>query len=229
MPRQEGRLLDAISARKNQRRTYRYANLPSGDFLAKLGFDAQSNQELRDILAAVRHKSDLNELCDGPFRRKRHFREPTRFSDGTFPVFYSSLEKDTAEAEIRFHFWKFANGQSGPLRFFYQQFSCMFAGMEKDLRAKLADWPELTEESDYDFCNRLGREAYNARIDGLIAPSARSWKGANLPVFNRTAISNPASGDLVSLTFDPNTGEISMAIVARAPDHDTSGPKLRKL
>ena len=213
MPRQEGRFLEAISAKNNQRRTYRYANLPLSDFLAKLGFDAQSNQELRDILAAVRYKSDLNELCDGPFRRKLHFRRPTRFSDGTFPVFYSSLETDTAEAEIRFHFSKYANGQSGPLRFYYQQFSCLFVGLEKDLRPKLGDWPELTHDSDYDFCNRLGREARNARIDGLIAPSARRRKGVNLPIFKRTAISNPESGDVVSLTFDPNTGEISMAVV----------------
>ena len=211
MPRQEGRLLEAIPARKNQRRTYRYANLPSGgDFLAKLGFDAQSHQELRDMLAAAGYKSDLNELCDGPFRRKRHFVQPTRFSDGTFPVFYSSLEKDTAEAEICFHFSKFANGRKEPLSFYYQQFSCRFAGLEKDIRPKLADWPELTHDTDYGFCNRLGREACDARIDGLIAPSARRRHGANLPIFRRTAISDPESGELVSLTFDPGTGEINV-------------------
>ena len=213
MPRQEGNLLGAVSGKRSKRRVYRYANLPSPAFLVTLGFDPQSTEELRDMLAAAGYKSDLNELCNRPFRRKVRFREQTRFSDGTLPVFYSSLEIDTAEAEICFHFSKYVNNHTSPVRFFYQQFSCTFDGIEKDLRSKSADWPELIHESDYDFCNRLGAEARKAQIDGLIAPSARRRNGANLPVFKRTAISNPESGDMVSLTLDPDTGDVSVAVV----------------
>ena len=81
--------------------------------------------------------------------------------------------------------------------------------MEKDLRPKVTEWPDLIHQSDYTFCNQLGAEARQLGIDGLLAPSAR-YNGANLPVFKRQAISNPVLGDVVSMTFHPDTGKVTI-------------------
>ena len=77
----------------------------------------------------------------------------------------------------------------------------------KDLRPQQTEWPDLTHDNDYRFCNRLGAEAVAASLDGLLAPSARNPDGTNLPAFTRRAVSNFRRGGLVSITYDPQTGE----------------------
>ena len=52
-------------------------------------------------------------------------------------------------------------------------------------------WPALTDNADYRFCNDLGKEARKANLHGLLAPSVRRAEGVNLPVFRRSAVSEP--------------------------------------
>ena len=153
-------MLEAIPSKKSHRRIFRLANLPlDDDFIAELELDAESDEELREILASVGYGADPDKLCDGPFRPKRRLRYRTRFSDGSFPVFYSSLDAGTADAELRYWFPRYIGKPQIARRAYYQRFSCAFAGMEKDLRPKVTDWPDLIHKSDYTFCNRLGTEA----------------------------------------------------------------------
>ena len=163
------------------------------------------------MLAEAGYSLDLNELLDAPFRPKRRLRRQTRFSDGSFPVFYSSLDAQTADAEVRYWFLLFRGEPKYRRTAYYRRFSCAFDGVEKDLRPKLADWPGLIHASNYAFCNQLGVEARQSGIDALVAPSARRPDGANLPVLVRHAICDPELGDLVSLTFDPDSREVSIA------------------
>ena len=171
--------------------------------------DAQSNDELQEILSAVGYRTDPDELCDGPFRPKRRLRPKTRFSDGSFPVFYSSLDFATAEAEIRYWFPRVCGKPGAPRPAYYHRLRCTFRGVEKDLRSKAAEWPGLVDRSDYTFCNQLGAEAMQAGLAGLVTPSARH-DGANLPVFRRDAVSDPELLDIAAVTFDPNTGETTV-------------------
>lgn len=73
-----------------------------------------------------------------------------------------------------------------------------------------ADWPDLTHDSDYGFCNGLGAEAVAADLDGLLTPSARRPNGTNLPVFRRRAVSNPVVHTVVAMTLDPSSGEVTL-------------------
>ena len=185
------------------------ANIPLDDLRDELQLDAESNDELQEILAAVGYRTDLDELCDGPFRPKRRLRRKTRFSDGSFPVFYSSLDSATAEAEIR-HWFPHVCGDPGtPRTAYYHRFNCTFRGTEKDLRPKAAEWPGLVDKTDYTFCNQLGAEATQSGLARLVTPSARH-DGANLPVFRRNAVSDPELIDVAAVTFDPNTGETTV-------------------
>lgn len=164
---------------------------------------------MRELLAAVGREATADELSDAPFRPKRKLRRQTRYSDGTFPVFYSSLEPETAEAEVG-HWLPDVMGRPRTVRtFYYVRLECTFSGLEKDLRTKTSEWPDLVHEADYTFCNRLGAEAQRLDLDGLVVPSARH-PGANLPVFRRAAIVEAELGDAVAVTYDPVSGDVTV-------------------
>ena len=98
-------MLEEIQTNRNQRCVFRFANVPRiEEFLVELGLDPNSEDEVRTLLLEKGHIPSIDELCDAPFRPKRKFKNRTRFSDGTFPVFYSSLELTTATAEVRHWF-----------------------------------------------------------------------------------------------------------------------------
>lgn len=162
------------------------------------------------MLNAAGYSANPDDLCDAPFRPKHRLRRATRFSDGSFPVFYSSLDIATADSEMRHWFPYFSGDPQCPRTAYYQRFSCIFDGQVKDLRPKLAQWPNLVHESDYTFCNRLGAEAVQSGLDGLVTPSARRKKGTNLPVFKRKAVHNPQLLSVVSFTLDPATEQVTM-------------------
>lgn len=209
-------LLDEIPTVRNHRRIYRLANLLRDDqFLAELELDASGEQELRELLVAAGYKTSLEDLCDAPFRPKRRLGMATRYSDGSHPVFYSSLDPETAKAEVAHWFREVFGGRpQGQRSAYYQRFTCLFEGGEKDLRDKQSEWPELVHDSDYTFCNRIGAEAVRLELDGLVVPSARRESGSNLPVFKRPAIRDPESQDVVKITLDPRTGETATASVS---------------
>ena len=79
-----------------------------------------------------------------------------------------SLDSATAEAEIRYWLPHYSGRPRRARTLYYQGFSCIFDGTEKDLRPKIVDWPDLVHNNDHSFCNRLGAEAKRLEIDGLV-------------------------------------------------------------
>ncbi len=183
------------------------------DFLREQGFDDKSVYEMFDLLVSRGISDNPEELCDSPFRptQLQQDRIPSRFSDGSFPIFYSSLEPETAEAERKYWFQIFAGKPTKHRTAYYTRFSCRFDGSIKDLWPMHANWPDLTHDSDYGFCNALGTEVMAAGLDGLLTPSARRPNGTNLPVFRRRAISDPKVHALVAMTLDPSSGEVALS------------------
>ena len=185
--------------------------------MAELRLDPRGSDELQDLLADGARVVRVDELLDAPFRPKRRLRSRTRFSDGSFPVFYTSLNAATAEAEVRYWLPRFMGSPGNPRTAYYQRFSCEFDGIEKDLRPRLGDWPDLIHDRDYSFCNQLGAEARHLQIDGLVTWSAR-YEGANLPVFRRRAVGSPRLEGVVAMTYHPDTGEVSVTGQADTSD-----------
>ena len=182
------------------------------DFLRDQGFDDQDVQEMLDFLLSRNISDNPEDLFDDVFNPKPQLLkvEPTRFSDGTYSVFYSSLESETAKAEVRHSFPKYAGNPTAPRTAYYSRLSCRFDGSVKDLRPMRAAWSGLTHDSDYSFCNGLGTESVASDLDGLLVPSARRPDGTNLPVFNRRAISNPVVHGQVAMTLDPSSGDVAV-------------------
>ena len=185
-------MLESIPLESLQTEVYRMASyLEDEEFIQKLEFDQESRSELTHLLRSQNANDSVEALLDGPFRPKPRLAKTgygvSRFSDGSFPVFYCATEAKTAEAESRYHRSRFVPGI--PTR--YTLFRCDFDGSKKDLRSKIDEWPALTYDNDYGFCNELGAEAVKTGVDGLLAPSVRRDGGTNIPVFTRSAISNP--------------------------------------
>lgn len=201
---------------------YRLASYqPDIDFLRELGIeDADGIQEMQDLFrsAGVR---DADTFLDMPFRTKHRPRHrwqrklaQTRFSDGSFPVFYASLEIQTSEAEARHWFvHQLPELPSRHQTLHYYRLKCDFEGTVKDLRPMLAKWPDLTHSTNYAFCNVLGLEAADGGLDAFLTPSARCSGGTNVPVFGRRALSNARGMEMVSLTFDYKSNTVEVAAV----------------
>ncbi len=202
-------MLENIPSRKSHRRVFRMANIPNfEEFVGELNLDARSSDEVRKLLSTSGYSPSPHELLDTPFRVKRRLHRPTRFSDGSFPVFYSSPDPKTAEAEVKHWIPRYGDTCQSLRTAYYQQFACRFDGIEKDLRPKLEEWPDLVHDSDYSFCNRLGSEASRLDLDGLVTQSAR-YHGSNLAAFRRRAVGNPTLQGRVAMTYDPTTGKVS--------------------
>jgi hypothetical protein len=205
-------LLESIPTESLQTDLFRLApHQHAAEFLRSEGYEDQAVDEMLELLKSRGVSEGTEDLLDGPFRPKPQLqkaRHRTRFSDSSFPVFYASLEPETVEAEVKYWFLKNVAGPAKPRTAYYSRLSAQFEGSIKDLRPALPGWPELTHDSDYSFCNRLGNEARSLGLDGLVAPSARKRNGTNLPVFARRALSNPVVHAVVAMTLDRSSGEV---------------------
>ena len=206
-------MLESLPARNIQETVVRFQRQRrDDDFLRDQDLDPIQITEMKAFLASRGMSDSLEELVDGLFKPKPRLWKTgfpgSRFSDGSFPVGYFSLEADTAKAEVQYWFSAtFAGKPSGPRTGWYARFSCDFRGDVKDLRPMAAEWSDLTHDSDYTFCNQLGDEAVSTGLHALLAPSARKSGGTNVPVFARPALSNPREHSLVTVTYDPMSGK----------------------
>ena len=116
----------------------------------------------------------------------------TRFGDGTIGIFYSALEEDTCKRECEFHLSNDDFETNNHPRF-YSMIKCCFQGSTLDLRGCEAKHPELVSDTKngYPFCQKLGEYAVQNYIEGIFTPSARSKGGTCVPVFFRTAVTEP--------------------------------------
>jgi hypothetical protein len=135
---------------------------------------------------------------------------PTRFSDGTFPVFYGAEARETSEEEIGYHLGD--DGRRDPTKRktrYMRVFRCDFTGKMIDLRPKKVEWEWLTSQATCSpDCQRLGKQASHAkRPDGFQAPSARHGGGTTLPIFQKGALSDPVVYGTTVFEFDAETSK----------------------
>lgn len=215
-------MLEHIKLLADRFTVYRLASFQSDpEFMRNVGIDdADGIREIEALLKSARIRGG-HTLLDKPFRAKHQPGRPhqrkfdqTRFSDGTFPVFYASLDTQTAEAEVKHWFvYQLPKLPSRHRTLYYYRFKCDFEGTVKDLRPMIDDWPALTHLTDYAFCNVLGSEAVGESLDAFLAPSARRIGGTNVPVFARRALSNAQEVEMVSLTFNYKSSTVDIATV----------------
>lgn len=165
----------------------------SDDVGAKMlekGIRPESVPEIRQSLRALGMPFEADQIVSHIFRKKTGSHtpyRPGRFGDGTFAVFYSSLDEDTSIAEVGHHQASELEASGGTHHFTIYSFS--YSGQTVDLSSKQHSWPELTSDAHTSFCSDLGKEALKIGMDAFRTPSARQPNGTCVPVFQEPALS----------------------------------------
>ena len=122
-----------------------------------------------------------------PFERENW--SQTRFSDGSFGVFYGSVELETTLHETLYHWIDFLNASEGflddgPIRTDRRVHLVEVDAILFNCVEKIAEYPDLVHPHDYSFTNRIGIHLHQEDRDGLLTQSARC-DGVNAPILRR--------------------------------------------
>jgi len=122
----------------------------------------------------------------------------SRFSDGTYGVFYCAASRATAIAETRYHSALFlAATQEPPLRQQMRLYTVLAEGDVTDLRGSARNTsntdtsfnaPAVLSPTDYTAGQALGRAVRSAGAPGIVYPSVRDASGECLAAFRTTLL-----------------------------------------
>lgn len=134
-----------------------------------------------------------------PFKNRR----ASRFSDGSFGVWYGSDSVETSVHESAYHWLHGLLADAGferervvAERKVYRV-ACDAALL--DFRPSLDAHPELLHPTDYRFCQSVGARIHREGHPGLLTRSVRCPAGENVAVFNPGVLSDPRQA--ASLTY----------------------------
>jgi len=143
-------------------------------------------------------------IIDYPFNSEPYLF--TRFGDGTYGVWYGSLEIKTTVFETGFHMIKAELAVEGLDEVVVREravYRVRCRAILIDLRGKQKSFAKLLAD-DYGFTQQIGRRMNREGHPGLLAPSSR-FKGTNMVIFNPDVLSNPRLHCYLTYFFDPHT------------------------
>ena len=166
------------------------------DLEAIFELDALTNPRLRDEVGNIRLVPSEDRVS-GPgasiiMAAFTHL-NPTgsRFSDGTYGVFYAANDLDTAIAETRHHRQRFMRATEQPrMEMDMRVYLVDLEGELHDLRGQQATQPLIYDPDDYAFSQRQGRALRETRSNGIAYDSVRRPGGECAAVFRPPVLSN---------------------------------------
>ncbi|MGY0504295.1 RES family NAD+ phosphorylase [Luteimonas sp. e5] len=106
----------------------------------------------------------------------------SRFSPGSFGVYYAARERETAVAETVYHQQRFlAATREAPIKL---EMRCLLADMRGCLHDIRGGWPELHDPDSYAASQRAGLELRQSGSDGLVYDSVRAAGGECVALFH---------------------------------------------
>ena len=115
----------------------------------------------------------------------------SRFSDGSFGVFYAANDLDTAIAETRHHRERFMSDTAQPrMELDMRVYRIDLEGELHDLRGQRPTQPLIYHPDSYAAGQRLGRTLRNAGSNGIAYDSIRRIAGECAAVFRPPLLSN---------------------------------------
>jgi hypothetical protein len=120
--------------------------------------------------------------------------QASRFSDGSFGVWYGADSVETTVYETAYHWYRgfltdagFENESVIGERKLY---SVACDAVLLDLRPVVREHPDIAHRNDYSAAQAVGARLHREGHPGLLAPSVRRAQGENYVVFNSTVLSN---------------------------------------
>jgi len=121
--------------------------------------------------------------------------QSSRFSDGSYGVWYGSDSVQTTVYESAYHWYRGLLADAGFERMtvFSERkvYSVACRAALLDLRPAAGAHPDLLHPSDYAFCQSLGARMHREGHPGLLTQSVRRRGGENLAIFNPAVLSHP--------------------------------------
>ena len=152
----------------------------AADLEAVFAIEALANPRLRDEIGELQLVPP-EERVSGPgatpvMAAFTHLNpEGSRFSDGSYGVFYASRELETAVRETVHHRERFlARTAEPPLQL---QMRCYRTSIDATLHDIRGGYPDLHAPEDYVASQRLGRELRAANANGIVYDSVRAHGG----------------------------------------------------
>ena len=116
---------------------------------------------------------------------------PSRFTDGSYGVFYAGLEEATAIAEVAFHRGRFmASTAQGPMALEHNVLQATVAGALTDIRGQRARYPDLhdPDPAHYPAAQAWARACRLQGADGIAYSSVRAAEGACVALFRPRSV-----------------------------------------
>lgn len=156
---------------------------PPEDFEALANVESLTNDRLRDergeiqlVPAKDRISGPGTSVLMAPFTHLNP--EGSRFSDGTYGIFYASRSLDTAIAETRYERSCFMRATMQPaLEFDMRVYSLEVDGLFHDVRHLCKSQPELSDLNNYGATQQLTRELRENGSDGVLYQSLHEPHG----------------------------------------------------
>lgn len=142
------------------------------------------------------------------------FRHPgaSRFSDGTFGVWYGANSVLTSAYETAYHWLEsLVEGVlDRPAETHYVErkvFRVRCNAALLDLRPQIPAWPQLLDRRDRAFCQRLGGRLRGDRYPGVVSRSARTPYpgGTNVAVFQPGVLDYPRDECFLTYAVEPDS------------------------
>lgn len=159
---------------------------------------------LRDPKIIHRGFDYTRSIIEYPFKNEPYLF--TRFGDGTYGVWYGSLEMKTTVFETGFHMIKAERAVEGLDEVVVREravYRVKCRAILIDLRDKQKSFPELVADN-YGFSRQIGQRMNREGHPGLLAPSSR-YNGTNMVIFNPEVLSDPRLHCYLTYFFDPLT------------------------
>lgn len=166
------------------------------DFDALYALEAMTNDRIRDEVGEISLVPPEERLF-GPgstciMATFTHLNpQGSRFSDGTYGVFYCARKQDTAIAETRHHAALFMQAtHEPPMRLQMRLYKVKANGEVADLREASQADPRIVDPDDYGHAQGIGRSLRAAGALGIVYPSVRHPGGECLAALRTGIVKN---------------------------------------
>jgi hypothetical protein len=166
------------------------------DFDALYALEAMTNDRIRDEvgdISLVPPEERLFGEGSSPIMAAFTHLNPqgSRFSDGSYGVFYCARKKETAIAETRYHQALFMSAtDESPMRLQMRLYTVKAKGQVADLRAASRTDPRIVDPDGYGYAQGIGSLLRSEGALGILYPSVRHTGGQCLAALKASLLRN---------------------------------------
>jgi len=168
----------------------------AADFDALYALEAMTNDRIRDEVGEISLVPPEERLFGAGstciMAAFTHLNpQGSRFSDGTYGVFYCARKRDTAIVETQYHSALFMEATSEPpMRLQMRLYTVEAKGEVADLREASHADPRIVDPDDYAYAQGIGRKLRSDGVQGILYPSVRHPAGECLAAFRTGVLRN---------------------------------------